>query len=320
MAQAFGYDTDFGYAEEVTFGTRVAPTNFNEINTESMVLTQSAIGKTVLNSAAENSYVLSKRSTAGSIEACVPFQGMEILFKHLTAGTPSSAQQGGTLVYKHTFVLADNLLTGLSLYLSRDGDAIGTAYAYTGCQISAATFVQDVENQLIATWEFAGQDEAEVVTVSPTYPTANAVDWTQVSTATFAGTTVDAMVSEFKISNPLAEDRFKLGSRLRKGLGRADTRKVEGKVTLEFDGVVEYNLFRASTDTAIIIEWVGAIADAGEAYKFKVTCPRAVFSGTTPNAGDPGPLSMEMTFNAFTGTSAEDAITIEINNLLTSIP
>jgi len=320
MAQAFGYDTDFGYAEEVTFGTRVAPTNFNEITTESMQLTQRALGKTVLNSAAENSYVLSKRAVAGTIEACVPYQGMEILFKHLTGGTPSSVQQGSTSVYKHTFVLADNMLTGLSLYLGRDADAITTAYAYTGCQIAALTLTQDVESQLMASWEFIGKDETKVSAASPTFPAANAIDWTQVSTATFGGASVDAMVTEFKISNPLAEDRYKLGDRTRKNLGRSDSRKIEGKVTLEFDSVTEYDLFRDSTETAIILEWVGAIADAGEAYKFKITVPRAVFSGTTPNAGDSGPLSMDMTFNGFTGTSAEDAITVEINNLLTSIP
>ncbi len=320
MAQAFGYDTDFGFAEETIFGTRVVPTNWLEINTESMALTQSAIGKNVLNSAAENSYVLSKRAVAGSIEACLPFQGAEILLKHLTGGTPISTQQGATLVYNHKFVLADNMLIGLSLDLAKDADAITTSYAYSGCQISAATFVQDVESQLIVTWEFIGQDESKVAATSPTFPTANAVDWTQVSTATFNAVTVAAMVSEFKVENPLADDRYKLGSRLRKGLGRSDTRKITGKVTLEFDSITQYDLFRDSTETAIIMEWVGAIADAAEPYKFKVTVPRAVFSGTTPNAGDSGPLSMDMTFSGFTGLSAEDAITLELNNLLVSIP
>jgi len=318
--QAFGYDSDFGYAEEVTYGTRLAPTNFNEINSGSLAKVQSALPKVVLNSAAENSFVLSKVDAGGSVEMCIPYQGAEILFKHLTGGTPITTVVGGTLVRNHKFVLADNLLTGLSLYLSKDGDAIGTAYAYPGSQISALTMVQDVEGQLIGTWEFKSQDETEVAVVTPTFPTSNAVDYTQVSVATFNGGTVEAMATEFKIENPLAEDRYRLGSRLRKGLGRGDVRKITGKVTLEFDDVTEYNLFRNSTETAIILEWVGAIADAGEAFKFKVTVPRAIFSGTSPEPSDPGPLSMDMNFNGFTGLSAEDAITIEINNLLTSIP
>ena len=319
MAQAFGYDTDFGLAVESVFGTYVAPTNFLEINSESLQLTQSALGKTVLNSAAEISFVLSKRSVDGSVEACVPYQGMEQLFKALTGGTPISTQQGATNVFNHKFVLADDMPVGLSLLMARDADAITTAYAYTGCQITAMTFVQDLESQLIATIDFIGKDEAKQSAVAPTFPASNAIDWTQVSTATFGGVSVDAMVSEFKIENPLAEDRYKLGDRTRKGLGRGETRKITGKVTLEFDSITEYDLFRDSTETAIIMEWVGAIADAGEAYKFKVTVPRAVFSGITPNAGEIGPLSMDMNFNGFTGTAAEDAITIEVNNLLTSI-
>ncbi len=320
MAQAFGYDTDFGYAEEPSFGTVTAPTNFNEINSESLQLTQSAIAKSTLNSAGENSYVLSKRAVGGSVEACVPFQGMELLFKNVTGGTPISTQVGATLVYNHVFVLGDDLDTYLSLYVGRDADAIGTAYNYSGCQISALTLTQDVESQLIANWEFIGKDESKVAASAPTFPAANAADWTQVSTATFNGGTVDAMVTEFKIENPLAEDRYKLGDRTRKGVGRSDTRKITGKVTLEFDDVAEYDLFRDSTETAIIMEWVGAVADAGEEYKFKITVPRAVFNGTTPNASEAGPLQMDMTFNGFTGTGAEDAITFEINNLLTTIP
>jgi hypothetical protein len=317
--QAFGYDTNLGIAEESTYGTYVAPTDFLEITSEGLNMTQTAIPKTTLNSAGEDSYILSKKAAGGPIEGCVPYQGMEILFKHVTGGTPTSVQIAATGVYTHTFILGEDLSTGLSILADRDGDAIGTAYAYTGSMISAMTLTQDVENQLMASFEFVSQDESKQAIVTPTYPASNAIDWTQVSTVTFGGTTVEASVSEFKLENPLATDRYKLGSRVVKGLGRADSRKVTGKIVLEFDDIVEYDLFRDSTETIIIMKWTGGIAAGSTPYTFQVTIPRAIFSGTTPNAQDSGPISFEMPFIGITGTSAEDAIEVVIENLLTSI-
>lgn len=287
-----------------------------------MQLNQSAVRQGTLARAGMKRYTKSKRMVGGSIQHYMPYQGAELLIRHATGGTPTSAQIGSTGVYTHTFILGEKLPeAGLSVVVARDAVASGVSDAmrYDSCQIGDLTLTQDLEGRMMLALEFQGREESLINTPTPTYPTAPEVDWTELTTLTVEGGTVNASLAEFKISNPLADDRFKLGSRLRKGLGRGDMRVVTGKLLLEFDSMTEYALFRGMTECAIAAEWTGAIAAGSTAYKFRIDIPRAVFSGTTPNAGDSGPISFEMPFDAFLGDSDEDEITIEIDNLLTEV-
>ena len=325
MTQAFGHATIVGYGHQSVFGTGVVPSAFLEALQESMQLTQSAVRQGTLARAGMLRYTKSKRMVGGAISHYMPYQGAELLLLHATGGTPQSAQIGSTGVYTHTFVLGEKLPeAGLSVFVGRDGVAagVGDAMRYDSCQVGDLTLTQDLEGRMVLALELEGREETLVNTAAPTYPTAPEVDWTELTTLSVDGgspITVNASLAEFKISNPLADDRFKLGSRLRKGLGRGGQREVTGKLALEFDSLAEYNLFRALTECSIEAEWTGAIAAGSTPYKFRISIPRAVFSGTTPNATEAGPISFEMPFDCFIGDGDADEITIELDNLLTSV-
>lgn len=322
MSQAFGHATVIGYGEQSAWGTAVTPTAWLEALQESMQLTQSAVRQSTLAKAGVSRFVQSKRSVGGSVQHFVPYQGMELLLKHATGGTPSSAQIGSTGVYTHTFTFSEKLPeAGLTVKVGRDGVAagVGDQMVYDSAQIADLTLTQDLEGRMQVAIEFAGRDEALASEDVPSYGTAPEVQWTELTTMTVASGAIAASMTEFKIANPLADDRFKLGSRLRKGLGRGDFRAVTGKLALEFDSLTAYNLFRGMTECAIAAEWTGPIAAGSTPYKFRINIPRAVFSGTTPNATEAGPISIEMPFDAFIGTGGEDEITIEVDNLLTSV-
>lgn len=325
MSQAFGHATVVGYGEQSAWGTAVTPTAFLEAMQESMQLTQSAVRQGTLARAGMLRYTKSKRMVGGGVQHYMPYQGAELLLKHATGGTVASAQIGTTGVYTHTFTMAEKLPeAGLTVFVARDGVAAGTgdAMKYDSCQVADLTLTQDVEGRMLLAAEFQGRDEALANAEAASYTGAPEVDWTELTTLTVNGgspLTVEAKLAEFKIGNPLADDRFKLGSRLRKGLGRGDLRIVTGKLELEFDSLSEYNLFRALTECAISAEWTGPIAAGSTPYKFRIDIPRAVFSGSTPNATDAGPISIEMPFDAFIGTGDEDEITLELDNLLTSV-
>ena len=84
----------------------------------------------------------------------------------------------------------------------------------------------------------------------------------------------------------------------------------------------ELRLFNTyKKEVKVTFEWTGSDADPGTPYALRIILPRVGFSGTTPHAGDSGPISFEMPFDAFrdNGTPA-DEITIEVDNLLTAIP
>lgn len=323
MGQAFGHATVVGYGAQSAFGTKVAPEVWLEATQESMALTQSAIRQPTLARAGVNRYTPSKRLVGGSIQHYVPYQGMELLLKHATGGNVSTAEIGSTGVYTHTFTLGEKLPeAGLSVYVGRDAGAIGKAFVYDSCQVADLTLTQDLEGRMMAAIELQGRDEVEDDEDTPSYPTAPEVQWTELTTLTMSdGTpiTVDASLTEFKISNPLADDRFKLGSRLRKGLGRGDVRSVTGKLNLEFDKLAEYRFFSQLKEAVIIAEWTGPIAAGTTPYKFRIEIPKAVFSGSTPQAGDSGPISFEMPFDCFIGGGGQDEIAIKVSNLLEEV-
>jgi hypothetical protein len=325
MTQAFGHATAIGYSAQVAWGTAVpTPSAWLEPLQESMQLVQSAVGQPTLARSGVSRYTKSKRSVGGAISHFMPYQGAEILLKHAMGGAVSSAQIGATGVYTHTFTFADKLPTpGLTINVNRDVSAVTDSFIYDSCQIADLTLTSDVEGRMVLALEFQGRDETRDATPqTPSYGTAPEVDWTELTTLTLDdGTPVTcaARLAEFKISNPLADDRFKLGSRLRKGLGRGDHRAVTGKLALEFDSFQEYAFFQALTELAITAEFTGPEADNGEFYKISIQIPKAVMSGTTPNATEAGPINIEVPFTCFMGDSLEDEITIELTNLLTSV-
>lgn len=325
MPQAFGYDVDFGAGEESTFGTGVVATKFVEIQDESMAMEQSAIPKNTLASAQQRYFVDSKKSVGGTVTFPAVYQGMELFLEYAAQGVPTSAQVGATLVWQHTFVLADDMKTGLSVYIDRDSSQSGTAWRYTGCQIASLTLTQDMEEHMMCALEFIGKDQVKTAAESVTYPTFQGVKWTQNTLVEVddgsTQTTIKAELTEFKIENPLADDRYKLGDRTRVGLGRSDVRKVTGKIALKWDDIVPLDLYNDATEVKVTANWVGAVADVGNAenYKMSIICPKVVFSGTTPTAQDHGPITYELPFEAFVGDASEDEIIITVDNLLTSV-
>ena len=320
IATSFGSNAVLGFGIETTWGTRVTPTKFVEImpNGCTIGLQQKTIAKATQGSLRQQYYIKGKRTWAGNVEIYTPYQGAEYLFYAAMGGTVTSTVISSG-VYNNVFSLGNTLPVGLSFYWSPDYTNLGTAFAYAGGQCKSLTLSQEHENFLKLTAEFEGSDETQVTSSSPTYPTFYGVSWDQVTTLTANGTAYRCTMAEFKLENPLADARFKLGQRTRIGLGRGGVRKVTGKLALELDDLTAYALFQNLTQCAIVATWTGPVAGGANNYGLAITLPGVIFQGSPPKVNGAGPVTIEMPFEAlYTGTGDEFQLTL--TNLVTSVP
>lgn len=320
--QAFGYGFSLGFAPESTYGTAVAPSGFIEISEESLAMVQGPEGVSTLRTAAMRDYVQGTIDVKGDITFPLFYQGAESILKAVTCGTPNSVATSGTNAW--TFPLADAMPTGMTLYVNRDNADVGPsgAFYYTGCQFSSFTMTCDVKKPVEIKAAVVGQQEIETATLATNYPASGVplVSFTDI-TVTINGTPITAESLEITLENPIAEDRYSLGSRLRFGQGRKDKRKVAGKVKLPFNTMTQYNLYKNFNECSIVATATSpTIAANNIPYSMTINIPRAVFTGTTPSSKNIGPYDIEMPFEAFYNKGGPaDEITLTLTNTASTI-
>lgn len=316
MAIGFGHQGYLGFKTEATWGTRVAADKFLRILGERFKLDQKNIPKPTLATTSQNRKVKSIKTVNGGFDCQFGFNGLETILTH-AIGSVGSANVTGS-VYLHTYTLANALPVGFTCHVSPDSAAVGTAYEYEGCQVSKLTLKQDMEDMLIASVDCEAEDEAIIAAISPTYPTFSQADYTQLG-VTLNSAATDVHSLEWTIENPLATDRRKLGSRLRKGLGRSGVRRIYGKLEKEFDSQTEYDLFRNLTEVPLLLVWGGANITGGHDYTFTISMPKVTFSGATHNFSEAGPIMLPLDFEAFANTDAGlDEISVTLKNTVAS--
>lgn len=312
MATGFGSNAWLGFAEEVTYGTYVAPTKFLEITEENVVAEQTWISKPTLRSASQGQKVRSKKNVSGSFKVNMGYSGLERIFKH-ALGTSGTTGAGP---YAHLANVTNALPTGLSLHINRDAAAIGgsSAFKYEGCQITKLTIAQEVESIATVEVEIVGEDSGNVAVATPTFPTFEQADWEAFSL--YLGGAIDAItpVKDFSITldNALADDRYVLGSRLRVGLGRSGPRKVSGKFTLEFSSLAIYTEFANLADTMnITATWSNGLS--GASLRSIAIAAKVVLMSGSPAVSEAGPINIEFSFEGF-GSTGNDEFSITTTN------
>jgi hypothetical protein len=308
MATGFGLNSWLAFGEESTYGTAVARTKWLEITEESIAAKQSIISKPALRQVSASNRVQSKKDVGGAFSFQAMFEGMEKIIKH-AMGTVAAVSGAGP--YTHAFSLASALPAGLTIEVVRDAAAIGgsSAFLYEGCQISKLTLKQGIEDFLMVEAEVIGEDFSLVAATATSFTTFNGIDWSMLTTSTLNGASIKLQAWEMTIENGLAADRFKLGQRIRLGLGRAQTRKISGKLTAEFEQVTEYNLFAAQTTLVpLVIGYDNGLGGASN-KQFTFTLPKVAIQGDPPKVADQGPIKMEISFDAFQNAAQNDEMT-----------
>lgn len=316
MSQGFGHAAWIGFGIESTYGTAVARTKFFEFDSESLDFKTGLTPKpsvrgvdTDLNRACKI-----KKDVGGTVDFAVTYSNMEVLFKH-ALGSNSTAGAGP---YTHSITLAAALPTGLSIEVNRDAANVGagSSWLYEGCQIDSMTLSHEPEGFLMASFEFVGEDSSNTTISTPTFATFDGISWDEL-VVTLNGTTINVMSYELKLSNNLAKDRFKLGSRVRKGLGRSGPREVTGTLKMEYDAKAISDYFRVNSETAI-----GALVFTytSGSKTLTISVPAAMFTGKDPAVDNAGPIPIELSFRGYGIISDNTSMSMTFVNSVTTVP
>jgi hypothetical protein len=311
MALGFGYGSWVGFGVESTWGTAVTRTKFYEFDSESMQFDMGYIDKPSVRGVSAFRVVKKKKDVSGAIDFAVPYSNMELLFKH-ALGTNNTTGAGP---YTHAITLAQALPVGLSLEVNRDAANVGagSSWLYEGCQIDAMTLSHEPEGFLMASCEFVGEDSSNVTVSTPTFGTFDGISWDELA-VTVDGSPVQIASYELKLNNNLAKDRFRLGSRTRKGFGRAGQREVTGTIKLEYDAKAASDYFRVNSESPVAV--VFTYTSGSKTLTITIL---AYFTGKDPNVDSAGPIPLELNFKSRALTEGSE-LAITFVNSVTTVP
>ena len=317
MTLALGVNSNFGIGEEVTWGTRVAPTIFSAIQSEGIKLSQGTQMVNVLGKGYQEFYINGKRSVAGNFEQPATYEKETgVILKHVLGSLVTTSLGSGS--YSHVLTPSGTLPVGLSLYLDRDNAAVGTAYAYVGCQVSEVKISQDSDQVAKLSVTIDGKDEVEVSGVTATYTTPKFLDFTDVSATLKAGgvsvSGVNLRSLDFNIKNKLNDNRYSLGANTKAAIGLGGIRTVEGSMTIEFQSKDHYGYFKDGVELSGNFAWTGPLISGSNYNSLTIDVPRMKLTGGTPTANGEGEILLVMPFTAVADATTKREITITMVN------
>jgi hypothetical protein len=303
-----GIDGQIGLAEEVTWGTRVAPARFLEYNEESIQLNNERIESQGLRAGRRvtRHWVNNRKGAGGGITFEVMNKGFGLLFKHMLGATAVTTPGGGTLSRDHTATVGD--LDSKSLTVQKGVPPILAAtqpFDYTGGKISEWEITNDVDGLLMlsCTFDFQTEDTAQTL-ASASYASGIEPLTFLGGLVTIGGAATDLSNFSLSGSNGLKTDRYYIRqSGLKKEqIEDTERRNYEGSFSADFENLTLYNRFANGTEAAIVAKWEGSIIEAALKYEVEVTLPRCRFEGETPTVGGPDVVAQPVAFKALDPT------------------
>lgn len=300
MAIPSGMSAQLMTSEEVTYGTPVTPDRGFEFRDESLKFTVERIESTAIRSGARvlrsDRWAAGKKSVGGDITMDLINKSQGRWFKHAFGGLSTSQPDavGAPTVYLHTFTPGD-IPVGQTIQVGRT-DTSGTTrpFTYHGCKVASweiACAVGDIASFKVS---IVGEDEDNATSLAAISYPASLTPLTFVNgTLTVGGSPQDVKSVTVQGSNALAEDRYFLGSQLRKQPLEAGLREYSGTCEAEFESLTAYNRYINGTEAALVLLYQGATISGAFKYEVKITA-NVRFDGETPVVGgmDIVPISL----------------------------
>lgn len=323
MSGYTGLSAQIAIGEETTPGTAVALTRFFEFTDESLKFSQEKIKSKGLRAGRNhaNTWVYGRKSVEGDVTFEVQPNGMGILPKYLIGGTPVTTTPEAATAYLHT--TKEGSLDGKSLtvQVGRPNTA-GTIdpYTYSGCKVASWELSMAAPDGVaMLKLSLDGMDETTATGLaSASYPSTNVMIPFSDSNCsiTIGGTSYNVKQITLSGTNSLKTDRYKIGSASKlEQIANTDYRDYSGTIDLEsYAGTTAYNLFKNGTEAAIVCTFKGAVITGSARYMFRVTLPRVIFNGETPNAGGADILDHSLPFEVLHTTDTDTACKMEVQN------
>lgn len=311
MPLASGIGGQLGLAEEVTYGTYVAPTKFLEFNSENVNLERERIdsagiraGRRVLHRWAAGV----QRVVGPIVMECAP-QGNGLIWKHIL-GSVSTA---GTNPYTHTATPGDLAGKSLSIQVGRpDIAGVVRPFSYLGCKVASADLACALNQFALLTLNVYGahEDTSQTLGVA-SYPAGLSPFVFTQGSLQIAAAAYDIQEFRMTIDNGLALNRHFIRSttpeRPKEPL-EANRRAITGTLTSDFIDLTAYNRFVNGTEAALVLTM-----NAGASAQLVVTL-NVRFDGQTPDIGGAQLVGQNLPWRAVSATSDAAAITVAVTN------
>lgn len=282
-----------GTVNETTYGTPVVVTKFHDYISEGFKRDQERMESASLRAQTRtihtDNWALGQLSIAGDVEMELRPKGFGFWWNHAIGGLVTSQPDaaGNPLVYKHTFTPGD-LPTSFTCQVSKPDLAdVAQPFTYHGCRISEWGMECAVGEFAKMSMSMLGEDEDNSTALAvASYPTANKPLRFVDGTVTIAAVAQDVKSISINGANNLTDDRWFLGSVLRKQPLENALREYTGTIDTEFLGLTAYNRFVNGTEAAVVLLFQGATISSTYKFETKVTM-NVRFDGETPAVGGP---------------------------------
>lgn len=314
MPSASGIDAQFGVAQEVTYGTYVAPTRFYEFTSESMKYTVQRIVSAGIRPGrrTRHRWKAGAKSVSGDIMTELAAQDLGLLMRH-ALGDPTTT---GTDPYTHTFSNLKNIDDrSLTLQIGRPDEA-GTVqpFSYLGCKITKWQIEAAINQFVKSTWSFYGREEVTAQALaSATYDAElDPFVFTEANMSVAAGDIAVKSVS-LSIDLGLATDRHRITATTGdKGKPKkaliSNIAEITGTFTADFENLTQYNRYVNGTEATFVLNF-----DAGADRKLTLTM-NTRFDGDTPSVPTQELLELSVPFVVTHATSDATAFSAVLVN------
>lgn len=307
MAISSGLAAQFGYVAESTYGTPVTVTKFPRQSKAAFVRTAnrqqgSGIQSGVFGPVASQ-YVETTNAGTGSLELPVESRTHGLLFK-LLMGSATSAQQGGSAAYLHTFTLADPVGLFATMQVGRPTRG-GTVVPQTakGCKVTKAEYSCQVGEFLKASYEVDARDiDNTTALATASYVAANTFHSKQmaVKLGTYGA---EAAVNgvrgiSLSIDRPMdTEDYTTVGAGLKSEPVINDFTAISGTISADWLAKADFEDRAAvTTGTSLVWEFVGPLIAATYYETLRFTVPGIVFAPSSQSVDGPKELTNDWAF------------------------
>lgn len=308
---ASGLAGQWGFVDEVTYGTYVAPTRFLEFNSESLELHRERIesngiraGRRVL-----HRWAAGVQWVDGDVEFELAPQGTALLWKHILGGVVTS----GAGPYTHTLTPGDLAGKSMTVQVGRpDIGGVVRPHSFLGCKVASAELSLAVNEFAMMTVGLYGahEDTAQTLAVA-SYPGSYSPFVFTQGSISLAGSGFDVKEATLSIDNGLALNRHFIRAttpeRPKEPL-EANRRAITGSLTADFTDLTAYNRFVNGTEAALVFT-----LNAGASAITTITM-NVRFDGKTPNVEGDDLLEQSLPFKAVSATSDAAAITVVVTN------
>lgn len=282
-----------GAKTEAVYGTAVTVDKFFDFSNEGMKFDQKRIESSSLRAQSRvlhtDNWALGSQRIDGDFDMELRPKGHAFWLAHAigVAVTTQPAVGPSPTVYMHTITPSALPMSFTLQEAKPDLSGVAQPFTYTGCRISEWELSCAVDEFAKLKFSVIGQAETTATALAvASYPTANKPYTFVQGTVTVGGVATSVKSLNVKGSNTLADDRFFMGSVLRKRPEENALRDITGQFEAEFDGLTAYNRFKNGTESEVVLLFEGGIIEDALTYQCKITM-NVRFDGETPKVSGP---------------------------------